>query len=65
MRKNRRIINSFNHNFERITNDSYKSLLTEKILIFQNVKILIMSIANKNKNNYFYRYIFLKKFKSR
>ena len=40
--------------------DSYNSLPTEKILTFHNVTILIKSVANINKNNYYYN-IFLEK----
>ena len=46
---------SINHNF-----DSYNSLPIEKILTFHKVIILIKSVVNKNKNNYYYN-IFLEK----
>ena len=40
--------------------DSYSSLPIEEILTFHNVIILIESVVNKNKNNYYYD-IFLEK----
>ena len=45
---------SSNHNFGEIRIDSYNSLPIEKILTFQNVIILIKSVVNKNKNEYYY-----------
>ena len=54
------ITDSVNHNFARIRNDSYDSLPTEKILTFHNVIILIKSVVNKNKSEY-YNNIFLEK----
>ena len=51
---------SINHNFTIIRIDSYDSLPTEKILTFHNVIILIKSIVNKYRNNYYYN-IFLEK----
>ena len=54
------ITDSANHNFARIRNDSYDSLPTEKILTFHNVIILIKSVVNKNKSEYYYN-IFLEK----
>ena len=48
------------YNFARIRIDSYNSLPIEKILTFYNVIILIKSVVNKNKNEYFYN-IFLEK----
>ena len=52
------ITNSINHNFARVKIDSYNSLSLEKKLSFHNVTILIKSVVNKNKNNYYYN-IFL------
>ena len=52
------ITDSVNHNFARTRNDSYDSLPIEKILTFHNVIILIKSVVNKNKNEYYYN-IFL------
>ena len=49
-----------NHNFGKIRIDSYNSLPIEKILIFHNVIMLIKSVVNKNKKNYYYN-IFLEK----
>ena len=40
-------------NFARIRIDSYNSLPTEKILTFHNVIILIKSVVNEQKINYF------------
>ena len=40
--------------------DSYDSLPLEKTLTFDNIIILIMSVFNKDKNNYYYN-IFLEK----
>ena len=54
------ITDSINHNFSGIRIDSYNSLAIEKILTFHNVVILIKSVVNKNKSNYFYN-IFLEK----
>ena len=51
------ITDSINHNFARIRIDSYNSLTIEKILIFQNVIMLIQSVVNENKNNYCYNII--------
>ena len=53
------ITDSINHNFAKITIDSYDFLPIEKILTF-HVIIHIKSVANKNKNEYYYN-IFLKK----
>ena len=52
------ITDSINHNFGKIRIDSYNSLPIEKILTFHNVIILIKSVVNKNKNQYYYN-IFL------
>ena len=48
------------HNYEKINIDSYDSLLIEKTLILHNVVILVKSVFNKDKNNY-YNNIFLGK----
>ena len=45
--------NSIDHNFARITIDSYSSLPIEKILTFHNVIILIKSTVNNNENYYY------------
>ena len=52
------ITDSINHNFGEIGIDSCNSSPIEKILTFYNVIILIISVVNKNKNNYYYN-IFL------
>ena len=54
------IIIIINHNFGKIRINSYNSLLTQKILTFHNVIILIKSVFNLNKNEYYYN-IFLEK----
>ena len=54
------ITDSINHNFGKIGIDSYNSLPFEKILTFYNVTILIKSVVNKNKDEYYYN-IFLEK----
>ena len=54
------VTDSINHNFGRIRIDSYNSFLIEVILTFQNAIILIKSVVNKNKNEYYYN-IFLEK----
>ena len=54
------IADSINHNFGKIRIDSHNSLPNEKILTFHNVIILIKSVVNKNKNEYYYN-IFLEK----
>ena len=52
------IADSINHNFGDIRIDSCNYFPIEKILTFDNVIILIKSVVNKNKNNYYYN-IFL------
>ena len=54
------ITGSINHNFGKMKSDSYNSLHTEKVLTFHNLIILIKSVVNKDKNNYYY-IIFLEK----
>ena len=54
------ITDSINHNFGRITFDSYNSFSIQKILTFHNMIILIKSVVNMNKNEYYYN-IFLEK----
>ena len=54
------ITDSINHNFREIRIDLCNSFPTEKILTFHNVIILIKSVVNKNKNEYYYN-IFLEK----
>ena len=51
---------SVNHNFIRIKIDSYNFLPTEKAWALHNFIILIKSVVNKNKNDYFWN-IFLEK----
>ena len=48
------ITDSINHSFARIRIDSYNSLLIEKTLPFYYVIMLIKSVVNKNKANYYY-----------
>ena len=48
------------YNFRIIKIDSYNSLPKEKTLTFRNFIILIKSVANNNKNEYYYN-IFLEK----
>ena len=53
------ITDSINHNFGKCRIDSYDSLpIEKKRLSFHNGIILIKSVVNKYKNNYYY-YIFL------
>ena len=54
------ITDSVNHNFGKIRINSYNSLPIEKMLVFHNVIILLKSLVNKNKNNYYFN-IFLEK----
>ena len=54
------IADSVNRNFGRTKINSYNSLPIEKILTFHNVIILITSVVNKDKNEYYYN-IFLEK----
>ena len=54
------ITDSINHNFAKIRINSYDSLHIEKVFTFHNVTVLIKSIANRDKNNY-YCNIFLEK----
>ena len=58
----RGITDSINHNFGEIRIDSYNSLPIEKILTFYNVIILIKSVVNKNKNEYYYNMFLEKRF---
>ena len=51
------ITNNINHNSEKIRTDSYNSLPIEKILIFHNVIVLIKSVIDKNKNEYYFNII--------
>ena len=51
---------SSSHIFARIRIDSYNSLPKEKVLTFHDITILIKSVVNLNKNNYYYN-IFLEK----
>ena len=57
---NDRITDSINHDFGTIRIDSYNSLTIEKILIFDNAIVLIKSVDNNDKNQYYYN-IFLEK----
>ena len=54
------ITESINNDFARIRIGSYNSFPIEKILIFDNVRILVKSVVNKNKNKYYF-IIFLEK----
>ena len=56
------ITDSTNHNFGRITIDSFNSLPFAKILAFYNLIILIKSVVNKNKIEYYYNIYFRKRF---
>ena len=49
-----RITDSINHDFGTIRIDSYNSLTIEKILIFDNAVVLIKSVDNNDKNQYYY-----------
>ena len=54
------ITDSINHNFGEIRINSYSFLPIEKVLTFHNVIILIKSVVNKNKNEYYYNIFFEK-----
>ena len=54
------ITDSINHSFGKIRIESYNSLPIEKIFTFHDVIILIKSVVNKNKNEYYYN-MFLEK----
>ena len=54
------ITSIISHNYAKIKVDSYNSLAWEKTMIFHDVIILIKSVLNKDKNNYYYN-IFLEK----
>ena len=54
------IADCINHNFARMGIDSYNSLRTEKVLIFDNIIMLIKSVVYKSKNEYYYN-IYLEK----
>ena len=48
------ITDSINNNFAIIRINPYNSLPIEKILTFHDVIMLIKSVVNKHKNNYYY-----------
>ena len=48
------------HNYAKIKVDSYDSLPLEKTMTFYNLIMLVKSVWNKDKNNYYYN-IFLEK----
>ena len=48
------------HNYAKIKVDSYNSLPLVRTLTFHNVIILIKSVFNKNKINYYYNIVFEK-----
>ena len=52
------ITDNINHNFGMIKIDSYNSLPIQKISTSHNMIMLIKSVVNKNKNEYYYN-IFL------
>ena len=52
------VAESINYNFARMRIDSFDSLPIEKTMTFYNVIILIKSVFNRNKNEYYYN-IFL------
>ena len=54
------ITDSIDQNYGQIRIDSYNSLLIQKIIIFHNVIILIISVVNQNENEHCYN-IFLEK----
>ena len=54
------ITDNINHNFKRIRIDLYDSLSIEQILSFHKVIKPIKSVANRNKDEYYYN-IFLEK----
>ena len=54
MREKSGITDSVSHNFGIIRIDSYNSLPKEKILTFHNDIILIKSVFNKNKSEYYH-----------
>ena len=56
----RRTTENINHNFRKIRIILYNTLPIEKILTFHNLIILIKSVVNNDKNNYYYS-IFLEK----
>ena len=45
------------HDYAKVKADPYDSLLLEKTLTFHNVIILIKSVFNKGKNNYYYNIV--------
>ena len=47
------ITDSINHSFATIRTDSYNCLAIEKVLTFHNIILLIKSVLNENKNNYY------------
>ena len=54
------ITHIISHSYAKIKVDSYNSLSLEKTIIFHDVIILIKSVFNKDRNNYYYN-IFLEK----
>ena len=51
----------FSHNYARFKVDSYKFLLLERTFNFHNVKKLIKSVCNKDKNNCYYNILLEKR----
>ena len=51
----------FSHNYARFKVDSYDFLLLEKTFNFHNVKKLIKSVCNKDKNNCYYNILLEKR----
>ena len=54
------ITDLISHNYAKIKVDSYNSVPLEKAMTFHNVVILIKSVFDKDRNNYYYN-IFLEK----
>ena len=54
------ITDLISHNYAKIKVDSYNSVPLEKTMTFHNVVILIKSVFDKDRNNYYYN-IFLEK----
>ena len=50
----------FSHYYAKIKVDSYESLPLQKTLTVHNVIIIIKSVFNEDKNNYYYNIIFKK-----
>ena len=55
------IAHVISHNYDKIEEHSSDSLPLEKVVNFLNFIILVKSVFDKDKDNYYCNYVFLKK----